>query len=129
MPESKPIPLRLEDAVIARLDKAANKLGLRRAALIRALVETYLGWVETTGETVLPPRWTEITRQFDGRRSDPTPLPPRLVIQRHYPAASDTVPALNESAETKANSPAAAKVVEAAIEKGTHYRTRKRRQH
>lgn len=68
MPEAKPIPVRLGDEVIARLDAAANRIGSNRAALIRLCLSTFLDYFERRGGiAALPPDWSELFREQDGR--------------------------------------------------------------
>jgi hypothetical protein len=70
MPEKKPIPVRLENELIARLDKASKRLGNNRAALIRFCVDSFLSYFENNGGVAsLPPNWRELFDAQDGRRT------------------------------------------------------------
>jgi hypothetical protein len=65
---TKPIPVRLEPSVIARLDRAAQRLGTNRAALIKFCAQTFLSDFEARrGVASLPPNWQELLRRLDGR--------------------------------------------------------------
>ena len=65
----KPLPVRLEPAVIARLDAAAKRLGSNRAAVIRLCVTSFLDYFEQGGVATLPLNWKEVIAAMDGRRS------------------------------------------------------------
>lgn len=67
MAETKPIPVRLEDELIKRIDLAAAKMGTNRAAMIRFLVKTFIDDFEQRGLKSLPHDWQEIMRFQDGR--------------------------------------------------------------
>jgi predicted DNA-binding protein len=69
MGESKPIPVRLGDDLIARLDVAAKAIGTTKAGVIRFCVETWLRHFEAHGKTAsLPVDWEEVIKAHDGRR-------------------------------------------------------------
>lgn len=75
MPPTKPIPVRLDDGIIARLDTAAKRMGTNRAALIRFLVQTFTASFEKRGQLAsLPHNWEDIMRSLDGRTTEPTLL-------------------------------------------------------
>lgn len=69
MSETKPIPVRLPQATIDRLDAAAKKIGTNRAALIRFCSEMWLDYFEAHGKAAMPSDWQEIIKGFDGRRA------------------------------------------------------------
>jgi len=63
---TKPIPVRLDPSTIARLDRAAQKLGTNRSALIKFCAQTFVADFEAGGETaILPPNWRKILRRLD----------------------------------------------------------------
>jgi len=65
---SKPIPIRLGQDVIDRLDKAAERLGTNRSALIKFCAETFVEHFERHGGIAsMPPNWQELLRSLDGR--------------------------------------------------------------
>lgn len=66
---SKPIPLRLTDEEIKRLDRAAERTGIRRSSLMKMLVGIWLDSFEANGSAALPLDWQEILDRADGRRS------------------------------------------------------------
>lgn len=67
--EQKPIPVRLSDDLISRLDKAAGKIGSNRAALIRLCTQTFLDHLDDNGFGALPIDWQTIIAETDGRRN------------------------------------------------------------
>jgi hypothetical protein len=68
--EQKPIPVRLSEDVIARLDKQAAMMGSNRAAMIRYCTTTFLNHIEKTGLGGMPANWQAIVEESDGRRKD-----------------------------------------------------------
>lgn len=66
---TRPIPVRLPDDLVVRLDAAAKRIGSNRAALIRFCTETWLSHYERTGVASMPPDWETIIRSYDGRRA------------------------------------------------------------
>ena len=67
---TKPIPVRFDPMMIARLDRAAVRLGTNRAALIKMCAQTFVNDFEAHGGIAsLPPNWTELLHRLDGRRS------------------------------------------------------------
>lgn len=67
MPETKPIPVRLGDDVITRLDRASKRIGSNRASVIRFLVDSWLDHFEKHGRASLPPNWEELVNSMDNR--------------------------------------------------------------
>jgi hypothetical protein len=65
--ESKPIPVRLGEDLIKRLDQAAERIGSNRAAVIRMLITQWLDEFERRGVIHLPPNWPEIMQGLDAR--------------------------------------------------------------
>jgi predicted transcriptional regulator len=65
----KPIPVRLSDELIARLDAAAEKVGSNRAAVIRMLLDRWVTDFEKRGTAMLPVDWPGIMEGLDGRSS------------------------------------------------------------
>lgn len=68
MAERKPIPVRLSEDEIRRLDKAAAKIGCERSTLIRMLVHRWLDYYNTAGSKALPFDFAEMAHLLDGRR-------------------------------------------------------------
>ena len=65
---AKPIPVRLPEDVIARLDAAAESLGLdNRSEVIKLCISTFVKHVEMHGKLCLPMDWEEILKDMDGR--------------------------------------------------------------
>jgi len=65
-----PIPVRLNHALIARLRKAADRMGTNKAALIRFCAQTFIEHFERHGGVAsLPLDWKEILAAQDGRTS------------------------------------------------------------
>jgi hypothetical protein len=60
MAERKPIPVRLGDEMISRLDEAAGRIGSNRAAVMRMLIESWLANYEKHGAACLPADWQRI---------------------------------------------------------------------
>jgi hypothetical protein len=68
MPRGKPIPVKLTEELIARIDRVSEKIGLHnRSAVIKFCVSTFIDHFEQHGETSLPLNWREILRELDGR--------------------------------------------------------------
>lgn len=67
MASTKPIPVRLSDDVIKRLDSCAQKIGNNRAALIKHCLSAFLDSYEKNGSVILPLNWEEIVENQDGR--------------------------------------------------------------
>ena len=74
----KPIPFRLDDALIERLDSASRRIGQPRAGLVRYLVDTWLSHFESEGTAMLPPDWKQIMRDQDGRTGVPGNSPDKI---------------------------------------------------
>ena len=68
MSPTKPIPVRLSNDVIVRLDASAKKIGQKRAGVIRLLIESWLVYFEKNGEAALPLNFREIIAAFDNRK-------------------------------------------------------------
>lgn len=68
MSETRAIPIRLPDDVIARLDAAAAKTSIgTRAAVMKFCINSFLDYFEANGETSLPINWREIIKDLDQR--------------------------------------------------------------
>jgi hypothetical protein len=66
--KTKPIPVRLSDEIIARLDAAAQQSGLEnRTDVIKLLINSWLKHFEREGESALPPDWHAILQSLDHR--------------------------------------------------------------
>lgn len=72
MAESKPIPVRLDDSLIARLDRIADRIGTNRSSVIRMLVSSWGDSFEATGHSALPADWERIMADLDGRSTAPS---------------------------------------------------------
>lgn len=70
MGETKPIPVRLGDEMITRLDAAAKRIGNNRAGVIRFLVDTWLADFEERGTSSLPPNWEHMLASLDNRTKE-----------------------------------------------------------
>ena len=76
---TKPIPVRIPTEWLPRIDAVAKKLGTNRARLIAFSGQTFAGYVERHGVTSMPPDWTAILADMDGRRRrSKAPLGERL---------------------------------------------------
>jgi predicted DNA-binding protein len=65
MKATKPIPVRLPEYLIQRLDSIVDmRPGVTRAAMIRYMIETWLDYTEKNG---IPSNWEEIMKRLDGR--------------------------------------------------------------
>lgn len=85
---TKPIPVRLPDEFIARLDKVALKIHVRRATIIRFCVETWVAHFEDVGKAALPPDWERIIARQDGRRRESIhPKPDTPTALAAYPTS------------------------------------------
>lgn len=68
MSEAKPIPVRLSEEVIKRLDAVALKSGLdNRTAVIKLCIGSFLDHFEKAGTAALPLDWKEVLKIQDGR--------------------------------------------------------------
>ena len=67
---TKPIPVRIPEDWVTRLDKAAHKLGTNRAALISFCAQTFAKDFEQHGEAMMPMDWQKIFRAMDGRTAE-----------------------------------------------------------
>jgi metal-responsive CopG/Arc/MetJ family transcriptional regulator len=65
-----PIPIRLGEDIIARLDEAAKRLGNNRASLVRFLIDSWLADYESRGNAFLPPNWEAIMAGYDHRTKE-----------------------------------------------------------
>lgn len=67
---TKPIPVKLSDEVIQKLDKISESTGLNnRSSLIRLCLQSFLDYFEKHGEAALPLNWREILADNDGRKN------------------------------------------------------------
>jgi len=67
MAESPPIPVRLSDDLIKRLDKVAERIGSNRASVMRVCTQTFVEQFERHGKIMLPPDWQELLARADNR--------------------------------------------------------------
>lgn len=65
MGESKPIPVRLGDDLIDRLDQAAEGVGSTRSAIIRLLIRQFVEEYEERGDDGLPVNWRRLVKRAD----------------------------------------------------------------
>lgn len=65
---TKPIPVRIPEQWLPRIDAVAEKLGTNRSRLIAFSGQTFAEFVERNGGASLPPDWSEILADMDGRR-------------------------------------------------------------
>ncbi|MFO7870041.1 MAG: ribbon-helix-helix domain-containing protein [Kiritimatiellia bacterium] len=71
MTASKPIPVKLSEGLVQRLDRVSEKTGLgNRSALIRLCLRSFLDYYEKKGKVSLPVNWREILEWEDGRGRD-----------------------------------------------------------
>ncbi len=62
------LPVRLDPAIDARLERAAKRVGTSKSAIIRLLVKTFVEQVvQPDGSVSLPPNWRNYLRRADGR--------------------------------------------------------------
>lgn len=74
---TKPIPVRLGDDMIVRLDRAAARIGTTRAAVMRLLLTQWLESFEQKGDAALPVNWNRLLNEMDHRsESQKSELPP-----------------------------------------------------
>lgn len=64
---SKPIPVRLTDSQIARLQAVADRMGTNRSHVIKLCLLAFLQRFERDGLSMLPPDWDDQLRSMDGR--------------------------------------------------------------
>lgn len=98
MAERKPIPVRLSDDEIRRLDKAAGKIGCDRSTLIRMLVHRWLDYHDAAGSKALPFDFAEVARTLDGRRR------PKLKVaetKSRYPTKKSAKKAAKKAAKKR----------------------------
>jgi len=62
-----PIPVRIPEEWLPRIDAAAEKLGTNRSRLIAFSGQTFAEYVEKKGVSALPPGLSEILADMDGR--------------------------------------------------------------
>lgn len=91
MAETKPIPVRLDETILTRLDKAADRIGNNRAGIIRLLINSWLDDFERKGMAVLPPDWENLIVAQDHRTRASKGL---------YPMPATEPIAMNESANS-----------------------------
>lgn len=63
----KQLPIRLEIDVEKRLEAAAARSGTTKSALIRLLAKTFVDQVVTPSGINLPPNWSRLLPEGDGR--------------------------------------------------------------
>lgn len=65
---TKPIPVRIPEEWLPRIDEVAQQLGTNRARLIAFSGQTFAEFFEKNGVSAMPPNWSEIFDNMDGRR-------------------------------------------------------------
>jgi hypothetical protein len=65
---TKPIPVRIPEEWLPRIDTVAKQLGTNRARLIAFSGQTFAEFFEKHGVSSMPPNWSEIFDSMDGRR-------------------------------------------------------------
>ena len=65
---TKPIPVRIPEEWLPRIDSVARKLGTNRARLIAFSGQTFAEFFEKNGVSSMPPDWNEIFDNMVGRR-------------------------------------------------------------
>jgi hypothetical protein len=60
--------VRIPEQWLPRIDAVAQKLGTNRSRLIAFSGQTFAEFVEQNGGASLPPDWSEILADMDGRR-------------------------------------------------------------
>ena len=65
---TKPIPVRIPEEWLPRIDAVAKQLGTNRARLIAFSGQTFAEFFEKHGVSSMPPNWSEIFDSMDGRR-------------------------------------------------------------
>ena len=106
---TKPIPVRIPEDWLERIDRAAKRLGTNRARLIAFCAQTFADSFERTGIASMPPNWKEILNSMDGRKT---------IYSSHRPSGYS----LNE----KSNSKIAAVEQSLVSGEGVSYRKRRR---
>lgn len=66
----KPIPVRLSEDLIKRIDRAAKRMGTNRASIMRLCTEVFVESFEKNGTAALPLDWEKLIQDADGRRSE-----------------------------------------------------------
>lgn len=67
MATTKPIPVRIPEDFLPRIDAAAKNLGTKRATLILFCIRTFVADFEDRGKAILPPDWEAILKRLDSR--------------------------------------------------------------
>lgn len=80
---TKPIPIRLDDEVVARLDAAADRIGSNRAAVVRMLITGWLDDFDSKGRSMLPVDFEDIVKAFDHRTKE-------AKSKKKYPGAKES---------------------------------------
>lgn len=87
--------MRLDPALIKRLDEAAKRLGSNRAALIRFCTQTFLEHFEAGGGVAsLPMNWKQMLKQQDGRSNSQI-----VIMHNHGPLHHGSMKAAEEPPE------------------------------
>ena len=93
---TRPIPVRLDDDLIHRLDRAAERLGNTRAGVIKLCLAAFLDHFENAGGVAsLPLNWRDLVAANDGRTRQGKESKSRV-----YPPLSANALQLNETVTT-----------------------------
>lgn len=103
---TKPIPVRIAEEILPRLDHVAERLGTNRAALIAFCAKTFLEDFERHGESMMPMDWKNILDRLDGRTKEARESGPPEMRASHgrrarYPSAEAGGFELNEKGLAK----------------------------
>lgn len=90
MAERRPIPVRLDEDLIVRLDEVARRIGSNRAAVIRFCVQTFVEHVAAQVRAPLAPDWYEIIRRIESREPLSRGAPARPLAAPTGRGAADT---------------------------------------
>jgi len=71
-----PLPVRLTDSLISRIDSVAIKAGLTRSDVIRLCLSRFLDDFDAAPEELLKRDWSSVLDQYDGRKTRYTAAPP-----------------------------------------------------
>jgi hypothetical protein len=70
-----PIPVRIPEDWLPRIDRVAARLGTNRARLIAFCAQTFAQSFESRGVSMMPPDWPQLLAKLDGRRVESRALP------------------------------------------------------
>lgn len=102
--ESSPIPVRLSDETIERLERVAERIGTTRAGVIKLCLKSFLDHFESNGgRSALPVDWPQILSSLDGRtcgsKSPKAPYAPKNAGEAYVLNDDDGKPVSSEVAD------------------------------